>query len=255
MNHSKWRSARSQRLTPAERTEYEKAYAEAELALDLGQMVYDRRTELGLTQTELAQRAGMKQPAISRIEGGGTVPTVPLLRRLADALDADLNISFSPRGAASSEEAAAPATQEPEAVEAADEQVEPEIAEAVALDEGRFREALASLLPRPAGVPAKDKMAALRLMSADHSLPCAFDWPTVDRRYQLTAWLVCAALLPAEEPGFHRFLEGSELVRVLSRETSTQRNRRLQASLRALNQRFDMVAARVEDEAERLADA
>lgn len=164
MNHTSWRSARSQRLASADATEYEKGYEDARLSFALGQMVYDRRTELGLTQAELAQRAGMRQPAISRIEGGGTVPTVPLLRRLADALDADLNISFSPRGAASPEEADVSATQEPEAVEAVDEPVEPEIAEAVALDEGRFREALASLRPRPAGVPVEDKMAALRLM-------------------------------------------------------------------------------------------
>ncbi|MFB9450783.1 helix-turn-helix domain-containing protein [Dactylosporangium vinaceum] len=31
-------------------------------------MVYDRRTELGLTQGELAERAGMSQPQLSRLE-------------------------------------------------------------------------------------------------------------------------------------------------------------------------------------------
>lgn len=36
--------------------------------------------------------------AISRIEGGGTVPTIPLLRRLAHALDADLTIHLTPHG-------------------------------------------------------------------------------------------------------------------------------------------------------------
>ncbi|WP_406368297.1 helix-turn-helix domain-containing protein [Streptomyces sp. NBC_00647] len=45
----------------------------------------------------------MKQPAISRIEGGGTTPTVPLLRRLAAALDAHLNVEFVPHGTASQE--------------------------------------------------------------------------------------------------------------------------------------------------------
>ncbi|GAA3907752.1 helix-turn-helix domain-containing protein [Streptomyces sp. NPDC003631] len=37
----------------------------------------------------------MKQPQISRIEGGGTVSTIPLLRRLARALDADLTINLT----------------------------------------------------------------------------------------------------------------------------------------------------------------
>ena len=38
----------------------------------------------------------MKQPQISRFEAGGTVPTLPLLRRLAQALGADLTISLTP---------------------------------------------------------------------------------------------------------------------------------------------------------------
>lgn len=60
----------------------------------LGQAVYDRRTELGLTQSQLAHRAGMTQPQVSTIEGGDTVPTLPLLRRLAIALDASLVIEL-----------------------------------------------------------------------------------------------------------------------------------------------------------------
>jgi transcriptional regulator with XRE-family HTH domain len=93
--HRTWKTTRSTRDTASE--EYDAAYAEAEAAEDLAQMVYDRRTELGLTQTALAERAGMKQPAISRIESGGTTPTVPLLKRLARALDADLTIAFEPK--------------------------------------------------------------------------------------------------------------------------------------------------------------
>jgi transcriptional regulator with XRE-family HTH domain len=72
------------------------AYEEARVALLLGQMVHDRRTELGLTQAELAERAGMTQPQLSRLESGGATPTVPLLARLAAALEADLDITFRP---------------------------------------------------------------------------------------------------------------------------------------------------------------
>ena len=53
-------------------------------------------TELGLTQADLAERAGMTQPQLSRLESGGATPTVPLLARLATALEADLDISFKP---------------------------------------------------------------------------------------------------------------------------------------------------------------
>ena len=76
--------------------EHAAAYEEARAALLLGQMVYDRRAEVGLTQAELAARAGMTQPQLSRLESGGATPTVPLLARLAAALDADLDITFRP---------------------------------------------------------------------------------------------------------------------------------------------------------------
>ncbi|GAB2820998.1 hypothetical protein GCM10027073_60000 [Streptomyces chlorus] len=101
MNHAEWKTRRHRKLlseAAEDNPEYDRLYEEAELAHDLGQMVYDRRTALGLSQTELAERCGMKQPQISRIEGGGTVPTIPLLRRLARALDADLNINLTPHG-------------------------------------------------------------------------------------------------------------------------------------------------------------
>ncbi|WP_299537825.1 helix-turn-helix domain-containing protein [uncultured Streptomyces sp.] len=69
-------------------------YVEARLARDLGQAVYSRRVELSLSQAELAGRAGMTQPQVSRMEGGDTVPTLPLLRRLAKALDGTLNLTI-----------------------------------------------------------------------------------------------------------------------------------------------------------------
>lgn len=103
MNHAQWKTRRHRTLLGGEAEsspEYDQLYEEAELAHDLGQMVYDRRTALGLSQTELADRCGMKQPQISRIEGGGTVPTIPLLRRLARALDAELTIDLKPHAPA-----------------------------------------------------------------------------------------------------------------------------------------------------------
>ncbi|MFP8960977.1 helix-turn-helix domain-containing protein [Streptomyces nanhaiensis] len=93
MNHAQWRTRRTRRLL-GETVEESPAYAEAGHAFALGQAVYDRRTELGLSQTELARRAGMTQPQISTIEGGDSVPTLPLLTRLAKALDASLTVEL-----------------------------------------------------------------------------------------------------------------------------------------------------------------
>ncbi|MFD4262330.1 helix-turn-helix domain-containing protein [Streptomyces sp. NPDC058534] len=62
-------------------------------ALVFGKALYDRRTALGLTSVELAERAGMTQDEIECIEEGGTEPTVGLLRTLAAALDADVKLT------------------------------------------------------------------------------------------------------------------------------------------------------------------
>ncbi|SFD70137.1 helix-turn-helix domain-containing protein [Streptomyces aidingensis] len=93
MNHSQWNTRRTRQLL-GEAVEYDQDYVDARLAGDLGQAIYDRRMEMGLSQAELAERAGMTQPQISRIEGGDTVPTLPLLRRLAKALNGSLNVAL-----------------------------------------------------------------------------------------------------------------------------------------------------------------
>ena len=79
--------------------QYRQGYAQARRAFVIGQAVRDRRLALGLSQVELAARAGMTQPALSRLEAGGVVPTIPLLERISMALDADLIVEIAPHAA------------------------------------------------------------------------------------------------------------------------------------------------------------
>lgn len=53
------------------------------------------RNQKGLTQSELAQRTGIDQSDISKIERGVANPSVNTLKRIADALDAQLTISIA----------------------------------------------------------------------------------------------------------------------------------------------------------------
>src|SRR5229473_2804465 len=79
--------------------EYRQGYAEARRAFLIGQAVRERRLALGLSQVELAARAGMTQPALSRLEVNDVVPTIPLLERISAALDADLIVQIAPHAA------------------------------------------------------------------------------------------------------------------------------------------------------------
>lgn len=62
-------------------------------ALAFGKALYYIRTALGMSVAELALRAALTDDDIERIEEGGTEPTIPLLRRLAAALDADVRLT------------------------------------------------------------------------------------------------------------------------------------------------------------------
>lgn len=48
------------------------------------------REHLNLTQDEVAARAGMKQPALARLERGDSTPRTATLRRLAEAMGLSL---------------------------------------------------------------------------------------------------------------------------------------------------------------------
>ena len=78
-----------------DRVAYDRAYAEADLAGRLAEIVYRLRTTAGLTQTELARRMGTTQSAVARVEGGGSTPTLDLLDRVGRAVGAEIVLSVN----------------------------------------------------------------------------------------------------------------------------------------------------------------
>ena len=75
------------------RREYEKIQPE----LNVIRAIIDARAAQNLTQKELAERTGINQADISKLERGTRNPSIRLLQRLADGLDMDLHIEFVPR--------------------------------------------------------------------------------------------------------------------------------------------------------------
>jgi transcriptional regulator with XRE-family HTH domain len=50
----------------------------------------DARVRAGLTQEQLARRMGTKQSAIARLESGRILPTIPTLKKMAEATESRL---------------------------------------------------------------------------------------------------------------------------------------------------------------------
>lgn len=89
-NYSRWAEVKGNRPAPSAET---RAGVEQDLAL--GQLIYDLRTEAGLSQRELATRMGTTQSVISRLEeGGGARNRLDTLARIATALNRHLVVSF-----------------------------------------------------------------------------------------------------------------------------------------------------------------
>lgn len=91
-----WEQVRDEDLagmSEVERAEYDSAAIEAEARLQLAELVYDARHATGMTQAELARRAGTRQSVISAIENGAQVPGGIMLARIAHALGGTLRIA------------------------------------------------------------------------------------------------------------------------------------------------------------------
>ncbi len=89
-----WKEHKRQLMKdPAFRKEYEALEPEYRLASDLIRL----RLSKGLTQEELAKRIHTRQSAIARLESAGSLPSLSTVKRVAEALDADLYVAVQPK--------------------------------------------------------------------------------------------------------------------------------------------------------------
>ena len=75
--------------------EFQKAYDALAPKYALINAMLDARNKKGMTQAEIAERAGTTQSAIARFESGRTNPTLEFASRLSRALGAKLEIRLS----------------------------------------------------------------------------------------------------------------------------------------------------------------
>lgn len=76
---------------------YRKAFVDAEINIGIPFQVRALAKARGWTQGELAEKAGMRQPSISKLMSpGDEQPNIRTLRRLADAFDCGLAVRFVP---------------------------------------------------------------------------------------------------------------------------------------------------------------
>jgi predicted transcriptional regulator len=72
-------------------------FREAAEELEPAYQVARLRILRGLTQEQLADLVGTRQPSIARLESGNAEPRLSFLRRVVEALDGDMEIVITPK--------------------------------------------------------------------------------------------------------------------------------------------------------------
>jgi transcriptional regulator with XRE-family HTH domain len=89
-----WKEHKKKLLkNPEFRVEYEALEPEYKLASALIRL----RLAKGLTQEQLAKLLNTKQESIARLESGSSLPSLSTVRRVAEALDSDIEIIVKPK--------------------------------------------------------------------------------------------------------------------------------------------------------------
>ncbi len=77
--------------------EYVKTETDYDVFEEIREQIVNAREEANITQKELAKLSGLTQSNISNIENGGNRPTIPTLKKIADALGKRLVVDLEDR--------------------------------------------------------------------------------------------------------------------------------------------------------------
>lgn len=77
--------------------EFKKEWENIQPEMDVIRAIVDARISQNLTQKELADRTGINQADISKLENGTRNPSLNLLKRLADGMEVTLKLEFIPK--------------------------------------------------------------------------------------------------------------------------------------------------------------
>ncbi len=78
---------------------FRRAYEELEPEFAIIRQIIDLRLKRKMTQEQLAKRMGTAQPSIARMESRGKVKNLDYLQRIANALNARVEVRLVPRTA------------------------------------------------------------------------------------------------------------------------------------------------------------
>lgn len=80
-----------------EQPDFQEEYEKLQPEFEIMKALIEARTKQNMTQKELAERSGIRQSNISRIEKGTSSPNISTLQKLAEGLGMNLQVRFVPR--------------------------------------------------------------------------------------------------------------------------------------------------------------
>lgn len=77
-----------------ESSEFREEYYSYDLAFEIGQMILEARSRMGVTQKRLAEMIDTKQSGIARAESGNYLPSLSFLNKIANVFKTKLIVMF-----------------------------------------------------------------------------------------------------------------------------------------------------------------
>ena len=81
-------------INESQKTDEEILKNEYDITAEISELVQTLRNEAGLSQKQLSEKTGISQANISKIENGHYIPSIDILKRIADALGKRLIVDF-----------------------------------------------------------------------------------------------------------------------------------------------------------------